>query len=172
MVFASLSSLLFKAALFAATLGSPMLHAQAVRPRHAPRQVKQQIADLEEQWRAATLVSDTAVMDRLLSEDYVGISWNGQVNTKAMQLNRVRTHSFQITRLALSDLKVKVVNSIAIVTSTAELTGINDGAPMDGTFRYTRIYQRLPSGAWKITNSESTRVPTGHRHHSPRENPS
>ena len=30
--------------------------------------------------------------------------------------------------------------------------------PMHGTYRYTRVYSRLPSGTWKITNFEATRV--------------
>jgi ketosteroid isomerase-like protein len=54
---------------------------------------------------------------------------------------------------------VKLVGSIAIVTSHAEVEGTNEGVPVQGTFRYTRVYQRLPSGAWKITSFEATRVP-------------
>jgi ketosteroid isomerase-like protein len=54
---------------------------------------------------------------------------------------------------------VKLIGSIAIVTSRAEVEGTNDGVPVRGTFRYTRVYQRLPSGMWKITSFEATRVP-------------
>jgi ketosteroid isomerase-like protein len=56
-------------------------------------------------------------------------------------------------------MQVKLVGSIAIVTSRAEVEGINDGTPVKGTFRYTRVYQRLPSGVWKITSFEATHVP-------------
>jgi ketosteroid isomerase-like protein len=54
---------------------------------------------------------------------------------------------------------VKLIGSIAIVTSRAEVEGTNDGVAVQGTFRYTRVYQRLPSGVWKITSFEATRVP-------------
>jgi ketosteroid isomerase-like protein len=63
--------------------------------------------------------------------------------------------------MELSDIKVKVVQSVAIVTSRAEVQGTTDGRAIDGSFRYTRVYQRLPSGAWKITNFEATRIPNG-----------
>jgi hypothetical protein len=45
---------------------------------------------------------------------------------------------------------------VAVVTSRAEVKGMSDGVPLSGTFRYTRVYQRSPSGAWKITSFEVT----------------
>jgi ketosteroid isomerase-like protein len=147
-------------------LGSILLAAGSVRvgaalPHKQPKDVKQQIADLEQQWRTATLNADIGLMDKLLSEDYVGISWTGQVNNKSSQLDRLRNHTLSITKMDLSDLKVKVVGAVAIVTSRADVTGMADGVELNDTFRYTRVYQHLPSGAWKITNLEATRVPRG-----------
>jgi ketosteroid isomerase-like protein len=153
----------FGSLMLAVVLGLGGSAAFAHQPHHGRKQVREQITDLEEQWRIATLNGDTAVMDKLLSDDYVGISWTGQVNTKQMQLDRTRSHALSITSLQLSDIKVKVVDSIAIVTSRAEVQGTTDGRTMDGSFRYTRVYQRLPSGAWKITNFEATRIPNGQR---------
>jgi len=124
--------------------------------KHAARQ---QVEALEEQWRLAQLGGDVATMDKLLSDDYIGISITGQVNTKAQQLDRMRAHKIALTRLDLVERQVKLIGSIAIVTSRAEVEGSNDGVPVSGTFRYTRVYQRLPSGVWKITSFEATRVP-------------
>jgi ketosteroid isomerase-like protein len=137
----------------------------AALPHKPPKDVKQQIADLEQQWRTATLNADIGLMDKLLSEDYVGISWTGQVNNKSSQLDRLRNHTLMITKMDLSDLKMKVVGSVAIVTSRADVTGTADGVELNDTFRYTRVYQHLPSGAWKITNLEATRVPRAGPHH-------
>ncbi len=131
--------------------------------QHKPRDAKQQIADLEQQWRTATLNADVPLMDKLLSDDYVGISWTGQVNNKSSQLDRLRNHTLVITKMDLSDLKIKVVGSVAIVTSRADITGVAEGVELNDGFRYTRVYQRLPSGVWKITNLEATRVPNGQR---------
>jgi ketosteroid isomerase-like protein len=120
---------------------------------------KRQVEALEEQWRTAYLADDVDTMDKLLSDDYIGISMTGQVNTKAQQLDRLRSHKVVLTRLDLGEMQIKLVGSIAIVTSRAQVEGTNDGAPVKGTFRYTRVYQRLPSGEWKITSFEATRVP-------------
>jgi ketosteroid isomerase-like protein len=141
------------------------------QPLHEKKHAaKQQVEALEEEWRKAQLAGDVATMDKLLSDDYIGISITGQVNTKAQQLDRMRMHKIALTRLDLGDTQVKLVGSIAIVTSRAEVEGTNDGAPLHGTYRYTRVYQRLPSGMWKITSFEATRVPgpRGDRNSSPK----
>jgi ketosteroid isomerase-like protein len=138
----------------------PPLSAAHGMPLHEKKHdAKRQVEALEEQWRTAQLAGDVDVMDKMLSDDYIGISMSGQVNTKAQQLDRARNHKLMLTRLDLGEMQVKLVGSIAIVTSRAQVEGTNDGAPVKGTFRYTRVYQHLPSGAWKITSFEATRVP-------------
>jgi ketosteroid isomerase-like protein len=129
------------------------------RPREKKHDAKRQVEALEEQWRQAQLAGDVAAMDKLLSDDYIGITMTGQVNTKSQQLDRMRMHKTSLTKLDLGDRQVKLIGSIAIVTSRAEVEGTNEGTPVKGTYRYTRVYQRLPSGGWKITSFEATRVP-------------
>lgn len=128
----------------------------------AKKATREAIEALEEQWRTAQLNGDAAAMDALLSDDFVGITATGQVTTKAQQLDRTRNRSVVLTELNLTDVKVKLIHSVvAVVTSLAEIKGTADGAALTGTFRYTRVYQRLPSGVWKITSFEATRVPDG-----------
>ncbi len=140
-------------------VGTRPAFAQAHDKKH---DAKRQVEALEEQWRTAQLLGDAATMDKMLSEDFIGISISGQVNTKAQMLDRVRAHRVALSKIELSDMKVKLIGGIAIVTSLAEVEGINEGASVKGTYRYTRVYQRLPSGGWKITSFEATRVP-GHK---------
>ena len=119
---------------------------------------KHQVEKLEEAWRTAQLNGDVEAMDKLLSDDYVGITMSGQLVTKGQQLERMGTRTLVLTKIQLEDVKVKLIGTTAIVTSRAEVEGTNDGEPMHGNYRYTRVYSRLPSGAWKITNFEATRV--------------
>jgi ketosteroid isomerase-like protein len=131
-----------------------------MQPLHEKKHdAKRQVEALEEQWRQAQLSGDVATMDSLLSDDYIGITMTGQVNTKMQQLDRMRNHKMAISKLELGEMQVKLVGAIAIVTSRAEVEGTNEGIPVKGTYRYTRVYQRLPSGNWKITSFEATRVP-------------
>ncbi len=130
---------------------------------HKPqkRDTRQTVEGLEEQWRHAQLSGDAAAMDGLLSDDFIGITASGRVNTKAQELTRVRDRAIVITQLDLSDVRVKLIGPIvAVVTSRAEVAGSSDGEPLRGTFRFTRVYQRLSNGVWKITSFEATHVPS------------
>jgi len=135
---------------------SPVFAAGAYAPKK--HDAKRQVEALEEQWRLAQLTGDAATMDKMLSDDYIGISMSGQVSTKAQQLDRVRARKVTISKVELSDMKVKMVGAIAIVTSRAEVEGTNETGPVSGTYRYTRVYQRVPTG-WKITSFEATKIP-------------
>jgi ketosteroid isomerase-like protein len=157
------SSLRTSALLFTAVamgLSAPAAFAGHGQPLHEKKHdAKRQVEALEEQWRQAQLAGDVATMDKLLSDDYIGISMTGQVNTKMQQLDRMRMHKVVLSRLDLGEMQVKLVGAIAIVTSRAEVEGTNEGMAVKGIYRYTRVYQRLPSGQWKITSFEATRVP-------------
>lgn len=146
-------------ALAAMLAGVPILEAQQQRqhPRHK-EDLKHQVEKLEESWRVAQLNDDVDTMDKLLSDDYVGITMNGQVVTKMQQLDRMRTRTLSLTKIDLDDMKVKLTGPTAVVTGRTEVDGTNDGEPMHGTYRYMRVYMRTSSGAWKITNFEVTRV--------------
>lgn len=140
----------------------PRLVALGLGGQHQKHDSKREVEVLEEQWRTAQIAGDVATMDRLLSDDYVGISMSGQVNTKAQQLSRMRSRAVVITKIDLGEMKVKLVGQVAIVTVRASVEGTSEGTPMNGDFRYTRIYQHLPTGGWKITNFEATRIPSRH----------
>jgi ketosteroid isomerase-like protein len=142
-----------------ALLLATLLAAQPlVAQKHAKRLAREEVSSLDGQWRSAILADDAAAMDRLLSDDYLGITGSGQAVTKLQQLDRMRNRSIALTRLELSDVKVKLLGAVAIVTSIADIDGTMDMKPMHGSFRSTRVYQKLASGSWKLTNFEATRV--------------
>ena len=126
------------------------------------RETQGQIERLEQQWRAAQLAGDVTEADRMLADDYVGINVTGQVNTKAQFLSRMRNHTLQLTRIDTKERKIRLYRDVAVVTVRASVQGTSEGLPVNGNFRYTRIYHRLASGAWQITNFEATRIPARH----------
>lgn len=143
-------------AAFAATL--PLYG--IVRP-HRGGDARKQVLDMEQQWRQAQLNDDIPAMEKLLSDNYIGITISGQVVTKAQQLDRMRRRQVVVTRFEATDTSIKFLahGRVAIVNALAQVEGTSDTRAINGSFRYTRVYQRMPSGSWKITNFEATRVP-------------
>jgi ketosteroid isomerase-like protein len=134
--------------------------AQPRQPKGDPKRVERaHIEALEQQWRNAELNADAAAMDKLLSDDFLGITANGEVNTKQQFLDRMSNRSITLSTLEMSEQKIKLVGQVAIVTSLAQVDGTSDGQPLTGRFRYTRVYQRLPGDMWRVTNFEATRIP-------------
>lgn len=155
--------------LFQVALGTLLIVCSAAAPRtaraaEAKRDVKRQIEQMEAQWRTAQLSGDIVTMDHMMSDDYVGITITGQVTTKVQQLARLRNHSLVLTRLDMQEMKIKLVGQVAIVTVRARVEGTSSVRPINGEYRYTRIYHQVPSGSWKITNFEATRLLPGHHH--------
>jgi ketosteroid isomerase-like protein len=134
---------------------------QAHRLHHPKRLEKEEIEQLEGQWQQAMLSDDVSAMDKLLSDDYLGVTAGGDLVTKNQQLDRMRNRQVMVTKLDTTEVKFKLIGQIAIVTSLAEIEAVADGKTVTGAYRYTRVYQRLPSGTWKITSFEATRIPTG-----------
>jgi ketosteroid isomerase-like protein len=133
-------------------------YAQQDQKHHNKHDEKRQIEALEEKWRAAQLAGDIETMDGMMADDFIGISMSGQLNTKSQQLDRIRNHQLMLSRIQLSDMKIKLLDTVAIVTCQAEVEGTSDGVSMKGIYRYTRVYQHLTSGEWKITSFEATRI--------------
>lgn len=128
-------------------------------PHRGPKhEYQKEVEQLEDKWRNAQLKGDAAAMDELLDDEYIGITANGLVTTKAQQLERVRAHRVQLNKLDFSDVKVKILGETAVVTCLAEVEGENDGVAIHGMYRYTRVYARLANGSWKIMNFEATRI--------------
>ena len=143
----------------------PSFCAQKTQHHEHKHLEREQIIALEHEWQEAALAGDVAAMDKLLSEDYLGITSSGEVLTKAQQLDHMRDRKFLITKLQTSEIKIKMIGNIAIVTSLAQVEGTSDDEPLHGAYRYTRVYQRMANGSWKITSFEVT--PTTRQHAQP-----
>jgi ketosteroid isomerase-like protein len=129
--------------------------AHAVFPHH--ENAHKEIEGLELDWRQAQLTNNISTVERLLADDYLGISANGTLETKADELTRRRTGALHITQLDLSDIKVRIYGDTAVVTSKADLIGKNGDRDISGRYRYTRVYSNR-DGQWRIVSFEASRV--------------
>lgn len=143
---------LFVLAFFALPLCAVAQKSQKRENRH------HEIDQLEEAWRTAVLVPDTAAMDALLAEDYTAITANGTLQTKQDWLASLRSGRVHFTTLDISDRKVRFYGDTAVVTSRAEVQGTGTDGEVFGSFRYTRVYVRNAQGKWKIVSFEASRI--------------
>jgi ketosteroid isomerase-like protein len=132
------------------------LPAHAFFPHHD--NLHKEIEGLEMEWRRAQLSNNISVIDRLLADDYLGISALGTLETKGDVLATHRAGNPKLSQMDLSDVKIRIYGDTAVVTSKVELRGQNDGRDVSGRYRYTRVYNDR-NGQWKIVSFESSRMP-------------
>jgi ketosteroid isomerase-like protein len=137
----------------------------AGQPKEKKHEIRHEIDQLEEKWRLAILKGDTAAMDSLLADDYMAITASGTLQTKAQSLENLRSGRMHFTSLEIADRKVRFYGTTALVTSLATVQGATAEGPMEGSFRYTRVYVKDPSGMWKIVSFEASpvREPVEHK---------
>lgn len=109
------------------------------------------------EWREALLTNNIPEISNLLADDYLGISADGTLETKADVLAKRRSGHFKITELNLSDIKIRIYGATAVVTSKAEVAGTAGSKPIGGFFRYTRVYTKR-GDQWKIVSFEASRI--------------
>ncbi len=103
------------------------------------------------------MTNNVSMVDKLLADDYLGISANGTLETKADELSRRRSGSLHISELDLSDIKVRIYGDTAVVTSKADLVGRSGDRDISGRYRYTRVYSNR-AGQWRIVSFEASKV--------------
>ena len=127
-------------------------------PHTEKHEIKQQIEQLEDSWRNAILHGNAAAMDSLLAEDYMAITPTGILQSKEQSLANLRAGTVHFRSLELSDRKIRVYGTTALVTSRAEVTGSGPDGSFSGSYRYTRVYVKDVRGAWHIVSFEASRI--------------
>ena len=126
-------------------------------PHREKGEIHKEIETLEEQWRLATVTNNIGEMNRLLADDYVGITSNGTVENKQQALAQRSAGTIRVSRLEITDTHVRVYGDTAVVTSQARIEGSNGTSDIGGQYRYTRVYNRR-MGQWKIVSFEASRM--------------
>ncbi len=118
---------------------------------------QKQIEELEKQWQTALLAGDNHTMAALLAESYVAIGPDGTMESKSDELQARLGGQQSINQLNVMDRKIRIYGTTAVVTSKVHLHGLYSGKPIEGEFRYTRVWT-LVQGQWHIVNFESNHV--------------
>lgn len=127
-------------------------------PHREKGEIHKEIEALEQQWRQATVSNNIGEMSKLLADDYVGITSNGTVENKQQALAQRSAGTIRVTKMDITDTRVRVYGDTAVVTSQAQLEGTNGTSDISGQYRYTRVYTRR-LGKWKIVSFEASRMP-------------
>jgi ketosteroid isomerase-like protein len=130
----------------------------AAMPRAEKHEVRHQIEKLENAWNTAVLHANIAAMDGLLADDYMAITPSGILQSKEQALASLRSGTTHFNSLDVSDRKIRLYGTTALVTSRAEVKGTSAEGSLSGSYRYTRVYVRDARGVWRIVSFEASKI--------------
>lgn len=128
-----------------------------VRPVGTADNVEQILAKLEQDWVDASLKKDTAFVDRLLADDYVGIAPDGTTWTKSKQIESLRSGDLKFESVTIDGIKVRVLGDTAVVTLGQTEKSQFQGKDTSGRTMWTDIFMKK-NGRWQIIANHGSRV--------------
>jgi len=122
------------------------------------RTVEAQIVDAEDRLRAAMLSSDIRALDELLAPGLIFTDHLGQLLGKEDDLAAHRSGMLKVNGLKASEQHIRPHGDVVIVSVRMQLSGIYDGNPASGDFRFTRVWALSPNKTWQLVAAHSSMV--------------
>jgi ketosteroid isomerase-like protein len=111
--------------------------------------IKEQIIDHENQLLMAMQTQDISILDRLLHENLLFNTPNGQTITKEIDLEGYRSGNVNFHTLTPYNLQISEFDNTVIVTVIIEIKGEYYEQKIEDKLRYLRIWKRQIDG-WKV----------------------
>ena len=89
---------------------------------------------------ALRLVFFSTIFNTVFSDDFTGVTYYGEVISKAKQIQMIQTSQITYSFVHCSDVLVKIFRDVASVTSLRTERGTLQGRPFNRQFRVLRVY--------------------------------
>src|SRR4030095_3426361 len=120
---------------------------------------KSLVAALDAEYQEAVKNNDVATMDRILADDFVLVTGNGRVYTKADLLREAAEKYVIYERQQDSTNTVRVWGATAVVTALLWAKGADRGEPFEYKVWFSDTYVRSSNGWRYVLGQSSLRLP-------------
>lgn len=117
--------------------------------------IKKLVAD----YAAGMAKNDVAAFDKVTNDNFMFVSNDGSVQTKAERLASMKSGETKYESLTYDDLNIRVKpdGEAALVIGKATVKGMNMGKPIDGVNRVTQVWGKTKDG-WKLISLQATAI--------------
>ncbi len=120
--------------------------------------VADHLMQMERDWAKAITARDTARIKEMVAPEATITTPDGTMQTRDEDLAELASGAFTAELFDVSDMKVRVYGSCAVVTGKTMMKGKYNGEPIDDQFRWTDTFV-LRNGTWQIVASQATPIP-------------
>jgi ketosteroid isomerase-like protein len=114
------------------------------------------IRQIEEDWAAAMVKGDLAVLESNLAKEWT-LTEDGQTTTRAQALAAFKSGAYKLESAVVRDLNVHVVGDAAIATMVVETKGTIMGKPVPAASRSTDFFVKR-GGQWQAVSTQNTAI--------------
>src|SRR5216684_4475125 len=119
---------------------------------------EQEVLRLADAWATAELRGDTTFLERILTDDYIGIGPLGFMLTKQEWLVRHQAGDLKYESFSLDEVKVRVYNNdAAVLTGRQVQNGAYRGNSIQAQFRITLVFVQL-QGQWRLASLQLSTI--------------
>ena len=120
-----------------------------------------EVVALEVRIRKAQLDGDVATLDSLIADELLFTGPDGQLATKAQDLDAHRSGTVRFRAHEPEELRIRRVgNDVAVAALRARLVVEVAGTVVSGTYRYTRVWAREGGGPWRVVAGHVSEIST------------
>ena len=141
---------------FATAVFGQMAEKKAEAKSNSAEQVEQALMKMERNWTDAALKKDTATLDKILADDWVGLGPAGSL-TKAQLLADLKSGDLKLESETLGEMKVRVFGDTAVVTGSDDEKSSYKGKDSSGHHVWTDVFVKR-QGHWQAVASQDTRM--------------
>ena len=119
--------------------------------------IERYIEESESQWAEAGVKGDTATIERILADDFVGVAPDGSFYDKAKEIADTREEKGNTLSNHVNEVKVRFFGDTAVAQGS-ETWERRTGEPKRGSYVWTDTWVRR-NNKWQIVAAEDLTVP-------------
>ncbi len=123
------------------------------------KNVEQVLMQTEREWSEAPNKRDAAALDRIIADDWISFTGDGETVTKAQVMADARSGANTAESVNLEAMKVRVFGDAVVVTGGVTEKSQYQGRDMSGHYLWTDVFVKR-NGRWQAVASQTTRIGT------------
>lgn len=111
--------------------------------------VEQAIRQLDKERIQAQIGADAAALDRIYTDDFIGVGPSGTVRTKPQVISDFTSGDLKFQSITTDEVQVQVYEKTAVETGLSTMVGQDRGKAVPGDTRFTRVWINQ-QGHWRL----------------------
>jgi len=130
------------------------------RPDESQKEAEKYILQSEVEWGETGINGDTAVVDRILADDFIGIDPDGNRYDKAKEMKDVKESAGEILSIGADHTTVRFFGDTAVAQGSDHWVR-KSGTPLKGHYVWTDTWVKR-NGKWQIVAAQDLLLANDH----------